>query len=68
MNVYDSQGRLISSGSENRDLQSANVRRKQLRLFRGYRGLVKAFTLLSERVKLPYEIAHASSTRGSCIA
>jgi len=46
--------RLISSASEKRDLQPQTVRTKHLQLLRGFRGLVKAFGILRERVTLPY--------------
>jgi hypothetical protein len=65
--IYDIQGRLISSGAEVRDLQSANVRSKQLRIFRGFRGMVKAFTVLTERVSLPLRIAQTPSTKSTCL-
>lgn len=66
MNIYDVKGRLISSEKDVRDLKTATVRTKQLRLFKGYRGLVKAFTLLTERVTLPY-ILPVSDPRSTCL-
>ena len=60
MRVYDILGKQISSGEEVRDLYSANVRTKTLSIFRGYRGLVKALTVLTERVILPYTISETT--------
>jgi hypothetical protein len=68
MRVYDILGKKISSGEEARDLYSANVRTKSISLFRGYRGLVKAVTVLTERVILPYSITENINTKSSCIA
>jgi hypothetical protein len=54
--VYDVLGKQISSNEEVRDLKGQNVRRKEISIFRGYRGLVKAFTILTERVSLPFNL------------
>jgi hypothetical protein len=47
-----------------------NIRRKEISIFRGYRGLVKAFTLLTERVVLPYNLLPTNqvTVKNSCIA